>query len=208
MVGWLAQLAPSLGELYRGALELVHRPVPGRVRFICHAVREIRNRLPDALAGEEHGRTQYTHLAGRIAKEWEKTGLSLESLLTPEANQVSAPLDVVTVPRDLLRTVALLLRDHEFGSRRAQRRFARLFDAVAPGNATQRAEMVPVVKQWKEVTDWFETRAHDDGRLDGEHDWKDLLERFELFETSLGALAAGFFAGLEDVNALLDEANT
>jgi len=68
--------------------------------------------------------------------------------------------------------------------------------------------MVPVVKQWKEVTDWFETRAHDDGRLDGEHDWKDLLERFELFETSLGALAAGFFAGLEDVNALLDEANT
>jgi len=209
---WLDEVAPSLGELYRGALELVHTVVPGRVRFICHAVREIRNRLPDALAGEERGRTEYGHLTTRIAKEWEKSGLSLDSVLTPpnspEANQVSGLPDVVTVPRSVLKAVAVLLRDHEAGSRRAQRRFDRLFDALAPENATQRTEMVPIVNQWKEVTRWFESRAHDDGKRDGEYDWKDLMDHFELFETSLGALAAGFFAGLEEVNALLDEANS
>src|SRR5437879_13040955 len=100
---WLDELAPSLGELYRGALELVQTAVPGRVRFICHAVREIRNRLPDALSGEERGRIEYPDLTRSIAKEWEKAGLSLDSVLTPpsspETNQVSGRPDVVTVPR-------------------------------------------------------------------------------------------------------------
>jgi hypothetical protein len=82
-------------------------------------VREIRNRLPDALAGVERGRIEYGNLTTRIAKEWEKAGLSLDAVLTPpsspEGNQVSGLPDVVTVPRGVLKAVAILLRDHEIG---------------------------------------------------------------------------------------------
>src|SRR5579862_3363825 len=49
---WLDHKAPSLAELYAGAVILLYaNPLPGRVRFVAHAVREIRNRLPDAVAG-------------------------------------------------------------------------------------------------------------------------------------------------------------
>ena len=52
---WLQRNAPSLGELYVGAVLLVFgRPIPGRVRFVAHAVREIRNRLPDVVSRDPH----------------------------------------------------------------------------------------------------------------------------------------------------------
>jgi hypothetical protein len=58
---WLQRNAASLAELYGGAARLVYdTPLPGRVRFVCHAVREIRNRLPDVLSGATLGRTLAT----------------------------------------------------------------------------------------------------------------------------------------------------
>lgn len=55
---WFQRNAPSLGELYEGALRMFFAPeFPGRVRFVAHAVREIRNRLPDAIAGPKIGGT-------------------------------------------------------------------------------------------------------------------------------------------------------
>jgi hypothetical protein len=47
---WLGGISPSIAELYQGAVELLfHRPVPGFSRFVSHAVREIRNRLPQEI---------------------------------------------------------------------------------------------------------------------------------------------------------------
>jgi hypothetical protein len=51
---WLESAAPSLAELYQGAVQLLDDPgFPGRLRFIAHGVRDVRNRLPDVVAGFE-----------------------------------------------------------------------------------------------------------------------------------------------------------
>ena len=53
LLGWLENNAPALAPLYRGALALAMLDsFPGRVHFIAHAIREMRNRLPGALGLE------------------------------------------------------------------------------------------------------------------------------------------------------------
>jgi hypothetical protein len=52
---WLIRNAPSLAELHEAAVLMLyaHNPLlPGRSRLVAHAVREVRNRLPDAVAGK------------------------------------------------------------------------------------------------------------------------------------------------------------
>src|SRR6266511_1972358 len=75
---WLSRNAPPLAELYEGAVRLLYvNLLPGRVRFISHAVREIRNRLPGVISGEEG--SQYLHYKNRLddlAKLWHKKGHS------------------------------------------------------------------------------------------------------------------------------------
>ena len=67
---WINSYGPSIAELYEGAVQLLYGPsVPGRVRFVCHAVREIGNRLPDVVAGRQgRGRLDYASYLDKIAK--------------------------------------------------------------------------------------------------------------------------------------------
>lgn len=49
LVTWLEDRAPSFVRGYVGAVRLLHMPsFPGRVHFICHAVRDIYRHLPKA----------------------------------------------------------------------------------------------------------------------------------------------------------------
>lgn len=75
--GWLAKNAPSLAELYQGALFLLRTKPPGFTRLISHAVREIRNRLPDFVAGKKSSsRLEYRDELDQLA-----------ALLPPETGQ-------------------------------------------------------------------------------------------------------------------------
>src|ERR1700677_2005187 len=57
---WLGQHSPDLVDIYRGALKILFVPeFPGRLRFVSHAVREIRNRVPDAITGTRPKRVEY-----------------------------------------------------------------------------------------------------------------------------------------------------
>jgi hypothetical protein len=52
LLEWLRKTSPSLAEIYEGAVVLLFdRQVPGFSRFVSHAVREIRNRLPGVISG-------------------------------------------------------------------------------------------------------------------------------------------------------------
>lgn len=53
LLDWFRRSAPQLAQVYAGAVTMASDgDFPGRVVFVWHAIREIRNRLPDALAGE------------------------------------------------------------------------------------------------------------------------------------------------------------
>jgi hypothetical protein len=53
---WLTRNAPSLAELYESAVRLLFEVrLPGYTRFVRHAVRAIRNRLPFVISGISSG---------------------------------------------------------------------------------------------------------------------------------------------------------
>ena len=60
---WLKEQDECIGELYEAAVRMVEDDsLPGRKRLICHAVREIRNRLPEKVGAEGiRKRVDYTN---------------------------------------------------------------------------------------------------------------------------------------------------
>ena len=50
---WLQEIASHLAPIYLGGLRMaMDESFPGRMHFVAHAIREIRNRIRDVLAGE------------------------------------------------------------------------------------------------------------------------------------------------------------
>lgn len=199
---WLQRNAPSLAELYEGAVRLAYgMALPGRVRFISHAVREIRNRLPEAISGIKSGiRLDYKSRMDMIGKAWNKHDFSL-------GGSIPSTPDVV-VPLSFLRLVEQLIKDHEETRERPIEAATRLFEGLAPENQRLRNTLRPTVEQWVQVTGWFMQRAHDSGKGDASYDEDDLRRRFELFEATLGAVSRNFFSTVAELDEILEDANS
>jgi hypothetical protein len=133
--GWLQRAAPQLAEVYAGAVTMAFdRGFPGRVVFVWHAMREIRNRLPDAVAGGiASSPLQYRDLADEIQRCWIEDGWPNDgaiALTDPSEPSASGPARH-EVSRDLLLAVGRLVGGHAAIADRNQANAQRLFDAVA-----------------------------------------------------------------------------
>jgi hypothetical protein len=114
--GWLQRTAPQLAEVYAGAVTMAFdRNFPGRVVFVWHALREIRNRLPDAVAGEvASSPLQYRDLADEIQRCWIEDGWPNDgaiALTNPSEPSASGPAKH-DVSRDFLLAVGRLVAGH------------------------------------------------------------------------------------------------
>jgi hypothetical protein len=210
---WLYRNAPSLAELYEGAVRLIFEtPLSGRIRFISHAVREIRNRLPDVISGIKSGeRLDYKSRLDEIAKLWEGGGFSLDGSFqdTASSEQVSASsLPDISVPRQLFVQFADLIKDHNNTREKPIEAAIRLFEGCAPENQQLRDALRPRVLQWLDVTKWFMQKAHDSGTIDANCDESELRRKFELFENTLAALIRGFFVTLKELDEILENTNS
>src|SRR5215211_6692184 len=76
LLDWLQRTAPQLAPVYAGAVTMAFDgDFPGRLVFVWHAIREIRNRLPDASAGEVPSSSlQYGDLVGEVRQCWIEDG--------------------------------------------------------------------------------------------------------------------------------------
>jgi len=213
LLAWLKGNAPSLAELYEGSVALVYESsLPGRIRFVSHAVREIRNRLPDAISGVRAGvgRLDYTSRMDEIASRWRRAGfVAQDSESGSSDSPASSGGDSTPVPTDLFRILQALVQDHEDARERPVEAAIRLFESCAPENRALRETLRPLVVRWLDVTGWFQKKAHDSATVDSELAVEDEFRRhFELFESTLGALVRGFFATVEGLDEILEDANT
>lgn len=92
---WLTELRPSLAELHVGAVELVYGPaLPGRVRFICHAIREIKNRLPEVLSGAgQAGRVDYVSRMDKVSKIAHRGSADSDPKALPSPSEIEVALN-------------------------------------------------------------------------------------------------------------------
>jgi hypothetical protein len=187
-------------------------PISGRIRFVAHAVREICNRLPDAVSGSEvQPRVDYVTRLDEIARVWHRDGLSLDGtgpeLFSDDAPSSAGP-ERVAINRALFVSVAALVRDHSGGRRKPEETAGRLFEAIAPENRALRETLVPVIRQWTGMAKWSVGRAHDWKLVDGEYPEDELQRQFDIFETTLQALMRGFFQAADDLDEILEDTNS
>jgi len=206
---WLYRHAPGLSALYAGAVQLVFgSPVPGRIRFVAHAIREVCNRLPDAVCGVETERVDYPTRMDEIAIGWERSGPRLDgSEYAREAPGPDGP-GRASIDAALCAKLVALVGDHARGRKRSQENAARLFEAVSPENQALREMLAPVIRQWIEIGRWSVGQAHNWKLSDEEFPEQELRRRFDLFETTLMALARGFFEAVDELDEILEETNS
>jgi hypothetical protein len=215
LLAWLQRNAPSLAELYEGTLCLMFStpPLPGRVRLIAHAVREISNRLPDAFVGvQKTTRLDYSTRLDQLSDLCRQIGFNLDGQFAnfdtnKETGTPSQP--DVSIPRVLFMEIANLMKDHETTHSKPLDAAKRLFEAIAPeSQSLGETALQPTLNQWLRVNRWFMRNAHDSGKLDAEVDGREIQMQFELFEACLGALVRGFFNTIEELDEILEDANS
>lgn len=208
---WFARNAPSLGELYEGAVRMVFDDLtPGWTRFVPHAVREIINRLPDHITGTRiRSRLDYRQRVEDIAKEWKNSGLLGLSAISNGEDGPSTlePNPSIEIPGPLFRRIETLLRDHDDARERPIDAAIRLFEGSDPENLGFRDALRPAALNWIAIGKWAVGKAHDSGRSDGERDKAEYLMQFAAFERALGALIRGFFATTGEIDEILEESN-
>jgi len=175
-------------------------------------MREICNRLPDAVSGvEADARVDYKTRMDEIVTAWMRNGLSVDGSV-PEGLSSDIPEPEgpkkLSVDRGLFLSVALLVRDHSGGRRRPEENAARLFEAISPENQALREALRPVIRQWVEIGRWSVGRAHDWKLVDAEYPEEELQRQFGLFETTLGALVRGFFQAADELDEILKDTNS
>jgi len=213
---WLRRDAPSLAELYEGAVVLLFDvTVPGYTRFVSHAVREIRNRLPDITSGTKSGGyLNYKARCDDLVVVWKKAGFATDGAL-PGSKMGDSPgaaiAEEAPLPREIVVMVASLVANHEAARERPMDAAIRLFEGVLPENQKFRDTLRPVAVQWLEITDWFMKKTHDSGVTDKDLDIAELRKKFGLFELTLLGIVRGFstfFATTKELDEILEDANS
>ena len=207
---WFQQNAESLGELYLGALRMIHWPsFPGRVRFVSHAVRDIGNRLPEIISGmRDAHNVQYVNKLDEISKVWEKEGFPLDGSLPISVTKgEKLPSDSIPIRHKVFKKISTLIKDHNDGRQRPVDKAKRLFLGPDREPSEISEALRPVIDQWLNITDWFMRKAHDSGKTDNDVDIREFRRQFDIFEATLGALLRGFFATIGELDEILEETN-
>jgi hypothetical protein len=210
---FLRDKAPPLAELYEAAVGMLHQPTfPGRLRFVCHAARDIGNRLAEYLGGARDAeRLAYDERLEQLAVAYEEAGFRFDGQGTMDVELEATSSATVQIPVHLHREMEHLIVAHRQASDRNDAKATRLFMIMAPENKSQIGTFGPALKQWKRLRRWFNGSAHDAGpgtpieKIRQRDD--QLLEKFSQFEAILGSLVGGFYRTLRDLDGILDDAN-
>lgn len=208
---WLRdQGGPGFAEAFKGAAMLMQTKPPAYVRFVCHAVRDITNGLPAAIAKQKRQQVQYQELVGEILAQWTTERLPRGPIASADValeQQVSGRFDDVTISAALVEKIATLLNEHEQGRARGKDNPLTFLEASIPESAGRPDLLALPRNQWKAVHADAQHDAHENGRGCDADDEAACAELFARFEALLGSLAGSYYLSLEEIDAILVEAN-
>jgi hypothetical protein len=150
---WFAKNAPSLGQLYDASLRMLDQTsFPGRGYLICHAVREIGNRLPGVVATlPSEGTLKYPERVQELMSSFEAAGLREDGPNALAGKPLSPELEPVLSP--LLNSVARLIVDHRAVYQKRRDKAVAMFEAF--GGEISDA----VIGQWLDVTAFLQLKS-------------------------------------------------
>jgi hypothetical protein len=211
---WLRSNAPPLAEVYEGALTILFAPgFPGKLRFVAHAMREIVNRLPDALGTAKASRVDYPGSCDRIERDWLKHGLPTDGTVPGAVSDgaVSDSADV-SVPRSVYLEVAALVKVHLQRGKNKERA-GQFLDTIDPDGRDQHRKGI-LARDWTGIGRWAVGRAHVpseglNNKASTAEEMQDaLLQEFERLEAAMGAFFREFFSTTDEIDKILEDANS
>ncbi|MEP6673065.1 MAG: hypothetical protein ABJF10_28145 [Chthoniobacter sp.] len=208
---WLRdQGGPGFAEAFKGAAMLMQLRPPAYVRFVCHALRDITNGLPAAIAKEKRKQVQYPRLVGEILSQWTTERLPRGPLVVAHValeQHVSGRFEEAMISAELVEKIAILLNEHEQGRARGKENPLSFLEASIPESAGRPHQLVIPRDQWKALHADAQHGAHENGQGCDADDEAACAELFTRFELLLGSLAGSYYLTLENIDAILREAN-
>jgi len=203
---WLQKRSPPLAELYLGANQLLSARTPGWTRFVAHAMREMVNRLPAAICGEETSKRhlEYPERIEAIAVLWEAPVAS-PGLVEAEIDLRGT--EVKVLHRSVCEEIDRLIRDHRDASTRNHERAVRMLQALVPESPPGDKQLNWTAGRWVSVGGWAHGQAHDQTSGDDERDAGEIIRQFETLEEILLAVTRPFFENKDDLDAFLEDTN-
>lgn len=202
---WLLTQSLPLAELYFGAVQVLNNETPGWTRFVAHAIREIVNRLPSAICGEEmvKGNLQYPQRLDILADQWEKGAAAVE-----ETEDPSGMTAVRQIELDVWIEIDTLVQDHRAVHLRNRERALKMFMALIPEAPEDDQRIGWIAGQWIQLGGWAHKKAHDQTRVDHEQDCSEILGRFQSLEGLIQGATRPFFGNREEIDELLAATNS
>jgi hypothetical protein len=203
---WLEVEAPNLAPVYEACVLMAVDPTfPGRVWFIAHALRDIRNRLPEAIAGPvEQSRTEYSELARKVTKCWMDEGLpgdgSSPFASSSEPRPGGPPR--LNVSQALIEAVGDLVAGDLAIPGRKKDAASRLFAALAGGPVPSY-----VIDGWLKATGRAEPFAHLRNEPLTTAQVAEFDQIFYECESALIAIASRSYENMDALDEILESAN-
>jgi hypothetical protein len=206
--GWMvANNLKSYGDLYKGAVIILHDKPPGFVRFVAHAVRDLMNGMAAYKQGVTRKQVQYSHLVDTLLTLWGNHGLAKgPELLTPATppDQQTIP---TPVPPEIIVQIRLLFREHEDGRRRSDDSPYLFFQVFSPNSTSRDNIPEPYPKMWKELRRWFMDECHEGGTPPEQEVIDQIDSKFEQLEAILLSVADRYSNTILNLDEILDKAN-
>ena len=211
IAAWFEREAPHLGGLYSAAVYLLESPgFPARTHLICHAARDIGNRVPEVIAGRaEFKRIDVTLELDELAQLWSQNGLDHRDLPpagATEANGAAVIRSDVEMPIAVFRHLQILVNNHAQGQANSTQKAIRMIESVAKENQGRQESLKPLARQWVDLTRWFQARTHA-GLKAIIVDEEELRGRFQCLESYLFTLIAQFYEPIEALDDILEDTN-
>lgn len=207
---WLRERAPQLADVYMGAIHLLgDGAVPGRARFICHAGRDLTNRIPELFA-ESIGRVELKADLDDLSSLWVENRVPEKEMALISAQKADLPegaQPTIGVPLVVVRRISALIDHHNQASINHRDRAVRMVEAVAPENIGKREALLPVANQWIELHRWFQSHAHP-GLEQGTFSEDELQTRFATLESQINALIGEFYEPVATLDEILQDTNS
>jgi hypothetical protein len=158
----------------------------------------------------EFQRVEFTEELDQLAELWSRNGLDRKELSLSTAGSADGASRVghdVEIPIEVFRHLQILVTHHAEGLQNSKQRATRMIEAVARENTGRQESLVPLARQWVELTRWFQGHAHA-GLKETTVDEHEVQSKFQSLETYLYTLISEFYEGVEALDAILEDTNS
>lgn len=204
IAAWMQEKKPDLASTYRAAISMLgSQPDEGtertRILFICHAMREVMNRLPAATLLKE-GAVSRSEVERHVPTSQQVRKLPQLRIDHPGMD-LTQEAENVPVPALAASALSRLIDAATFEDQR------RLSDLAAfltdDGNPNS-----PAVKEWRDLSDYFVKWAHLHDKSDGDLPTDDeIATRIGVFDDHVDTIRLAFFESKSLIEDILRSAN-